>query len=83
MKKLSIQVTAKSLKNTYTIEIDEKFCEVFEKDWETLTRGERSIDERDLLYAYMQKCWENYLQNKELDNIINERRKANQNKIKA
>lgn len=81
MKKLSLQVTAKSLKNTYNIEIDDKFCEVFEKDWEALTRGEKSIDERDLLYAYLQKCWENYKQSEELDNLIKERRKANQSKI--
>lgn len=97
MKKVNIKVTAKSLKNNYNIEMDEKFSEVFEKDWETLTRGERSIDERDLLYAYMQKCYENFLQNKELDelnkkldtlkqeleNLMLERRKNDQNKAKT
>jgi len=64
VKKLSISISAKR----YDISISEEFAPVFEKELEkTFTKGNNDI--KTLLSAYVQKSYEKFLLEKEIDKI--------------
>ncbi len=64
MKKLSISIAAKR----YDISVSEEFASIFEKELEeTFTKGNNDI--KTLLSAYVQKSYEKFLLEKEIDKI--------------
>ncbi len=64
MKKLSISIAAKR----YEISVSEEFASNFEKELEeTFTKGNNDI--KTLLSAYVQKSYEKFLLEKEIDKI--------------
>lgn len=70
MREISVKITSKSLSKLYTINLDDEFAKKFEKEWEILTGGDRFLDAGDLLKAFIQKSYENFLQTQELENLI-------------
>lgn len=71
MKAIQIQITSKSLAKSYTINLDDEFAKSFEKDLKLLTKNGDYIDAKDLLEAYIQKSYENFLQVKKIDSLMN------------
>ena len=41
----------------------------FEKEWETFTGGKKYLDVKELLSAFVQKCYENYQQERDLRSL--------------
>lgn len=70
MKEIAVQITSKSLFKSYVINLEDEFASNFENDWAILTGGEKYLDAGELLKAFIQKSYENYLQIKELDILI-------------
>lgn len=75
MKEINIKITSKSLSKSYAIKLDDDFAVAFEKDWAILTKGDDSLDAKDLLYAYIQKSYENFCQGIELEKAIKDKRR--------
>lgn len=76
MKKITLTIASKD----YTITLDEVFCETFEQDLRRFFEDELSMGVKDLLSAFVQKCYETHLQERKMENLsnsINERLKFN------
>ena len=61
MKEISVKFTSKSLTKEYSISLDDEFALKFEKDWSELARDGFHVDVGELLRAYIQKSYENYM----------------------
>ena len=70
MKEISVQLTSKSLTKKYAISLDDDFAKVFGRDWRILTRGSDHLDAGELLEAYIQKSYENFMLNKKIDALV-------------
>ncbi|DAB33918.1 MAG: hypothetical protein PWQ42_933 [Sulfurospirillum sp.] len=65
MKKLTISIDSKD----FDIKLDGEFAEYFEKHFkETFLEG-RKVETKELLWAYVQKCYDEYLNNLEIKKI--------------
>ncbi len=62
MKKLTIAIASKD----YTISLDDEFAKYFEKDLAKFLNENNTIGIKSLLTAYVQKCFESYNQNKQI-----------------
>lgn len=56
MKKVTLTVLSKD----YTITLDDDFADVFSKDVERFKNEQGSFDAKELLTAFVQKCFECY-----------------------
>lgn len=65
MKKVTITIASKD----YTISLEENFAVYFELDMEKFLNENNSVDIKDLLTAYVQKCYESYRQEESIDKI--------------
>lgn len=66
MKKVTITIASKD----YTITLDEAFAESFQKDLEHFLGNKKGLDTKELLSAFVQKSYDNYLQDKEICHIL-------------
>ena len=76
MKEIVVQFTGKSLAKTYTINLEDEFAKIFEKDWERLSKGEKFLDAGELLEAYIKKSYENFTLIKEIEEFEKETQKS-------
>ena len=67
MKKVTITIASKD----YTITLDEAFAESFQRDLEKFLGNKKGLDIKELLSAFVQKSYDNYLQEKEINHLIN------------
>jgi hypothetical protein len=56
MKKVTISVASKD----YTITLEDSFAESFQKDLEVYLGKKKGLDTKELLTAFVQKCYEFY-----------------------
>jgi len=56
MKKVTITVASKD----YTITLEDAFANSFAKDLEVYLGKKKGLDTKELLTAFVQKCYENY-----------------------
>lgn len=54
----------------YTIKLEDEFASVFQRDVKNFLDTKRQLNVKDLLTAFVQKCHEGYLQEKELQKIL-------------
>lgn len=62
MKKVTITVASKD----YTITLEDAFANSFAKDLELYLGKKKGLDTKELLTAFVQKCYENYTLEQEL-----------------
>jgi len=62
MKKVTITVASKD----YTITLEDAFAASFTKDLELYLGKKKGLDTKELLTAFVQKCYENYKLEQEL-----------------
>lgn len=65
MKKVTITIASKD----YTISLEDDFAEFFEKDLAKFLNENNAIGTKELLTAYVQKCYEKFEQTKSVDNL--------------
>ena len=65
MKKITVKIAS----TFYNISLEDDFAQNFEKEWETFTGGKKYLDVKELLSAFVQKCYENYQQERELRSL--------------
>ncbi len=65
MKKVCITIANKD----YTITLEDDFADFFQLDLGQFLHDNNFVDTKDLLTAYVQKCYESYEQKKELDEL--------------
>nr|WP_314887329.1 hypothetical protein [uncultured Campylobacter sp.] len=58
MKKITVTIASRD----YTISLEEEFAKSFEHDWQTFLGGKKYLEVKELLSAFVQKCYENYQQ---------------------
>lgn len=66
MKKVTITVASKD----YTITLEDAFAESFAKDLELYLGKKKGLDTKELLTAFVQKCYENYKTEQKLHDIF-------------
>ncbi|WP_458699643.1 hypothetical protein ACKGJI_07360 [Sulfurospirillum sp. 1307] len=66
MSKLTISVGLKD----FDITLDDDFAKFFEKDFKSTFGEKTGIDTKELLYAYVQKCYDEYLSKKEMKSLL-------------
>ena len=66
MSKITISVGLKD----FDITLDEEFAKFFEKDFRTTFGEKTNIDTKELLYAYVQKCYDEYMDKEEIKNLL-------------
>lgn len=65
MKKITVSIASRD----YTISLEDEFAKSFERDWEVFLGGKKFLDVKELLHAFVQKCYENYQQERDLQNL--------------
>ncbi|MGP1533539.1 MAG: hypothetical protein ACTTJF_05710 [Campylobacter sp.] len=63
------KITVKIASTSYTISLEDEFAQSFEREWDIFTDGKRYLDVKELLSAFVQKCYENYQQERELRSL--------------
>ena len=63
------KITVKIASTSYTISLEDEFAQSFEREWDTFTDGKRYLDVKELLSAFVQKCYENYQPERELRSL--------------
>ena len=63
------KITVKIASTSYTISLEDEFAHSFERAWDTFTDGKRYLDVKELLSAFVQKCYENYQKERELRSL--------------
>lgn len=66
MKKVTITVASKD----YTITLEDAFAAHFSKDLELLLGRKKGLDTKELLTAFVQKCYENYTQEHQMSAMV-------------
>lgn len=56
MKQITLTITSRD----YTITLDDEFAEVFKRDWQKFMGGQRFLEPKDLINAFIEKCHEVY-----------------------
>jgi len=75
MKELEIIITSRSIGKPYKVNLDDELAEIVESELEPLLQGGRALDAKVLLTAFIQKCYENSRQTREMDDLIEQIRK--------
>lgn len=65
MKKITVTIASRD----YTISLEDEFAKSFERDWDVFLGGKKYLDVKELLSAFVQKCYENYQQERDLENL--------------
>ncbi len=65
MKKLTITISSRD----YDISLEDDFAEFFQNDLSRYLNQHNAIDPKDLLTAYVQKCYECYEQRSSIDKV--------------
>ncbi|MDD3342971.1 MAG: hypothetical protein PHR87_05280 [Sulfurospirillaceae bacterium] len=55
----------------YDIKLEGKFAEQFEADFNTKFNGKSVIDPKALLFAYVGKCYDNFVLETQIQTLIN------------
>ena len=66
MKKVTLTITSKD----YTITLDDAFAKSFEEEMGRFFKAGQGIDTKSLLNAFVQKCYDEYVKDKQIDNIL-------------
>lgn len=69
MKEIALNITTKSDKE-FKIKLEDDFAQAFERDLQKYFDGKTQFDTKQLLYAFMDKCHENYKQEAHLSGIV-------------
>ena len=67
MSKITVSVGSRD----FDITLDEEFFEFFEKDFKETFGEKGTIETKELLYAYVQKSYDEYINKQEYKKIIN------------
>lgn len=70
MKEIKVNITSRSISRSYNISLDDEFARYFEKELNSIADKNKNLDAKDLLYAFVKKSYENYMQNKDIDELI-------------
>ncbi|PSM51486.1 hypothetical protein CBLAS_1339 [Campylobacter blaseri] len=70
MKEIKVNITSRSLSRSYNISLDDEFAIFFERELNLITDRNKNLDAKDLLYAFVEKSYENYMQNKEINELF-------------
>lgn len=65
MKKITLTIHSKD----YTITLDDEFAEAFERDWQELMDGKRFLEPKELLNAFVEKCYDSYLKDSAIQDL--------------
>ena len=63
------KITVKIASTSYNISLEDEFAQSFEREWDAFTGGKRYLDVKELLSAFVQQCYENYQQERDLENL--------------
>lgn len=66
MSKITISLGGKD----YDIKLDGEFALKFEDDFKEQFKGRSTIDPKELLYAYVGKCYDNFLLEQEVSSML-------------
>ncbi|MDA3047024.1 hypothetical protein OFO10_07625 [Campylobacter sp. VBCF_06 NA8] len=69
MREISVKFTSKSLSKEYSISLEDEFALSFERDWREIARDGLHVDVGELLKAYIQKSYENYMFSSKIEAI--------------
>ncbi|MBE2983910.1 hypothetical protein CCAL9344_00905 [Campylobacter sp. RM9344] len=64
------QITLTILSRDYTITLDDDFAKIFERDWQKFLGGQKFLDPKDVLNAFIEKCYADYAKENDLKRII-------------
>lgn len=65
------EITLTISKKEYKVKLDDEFAEVLERDIENLLGGKTDFEVKDLLFAFMKKCQDQYENDKRMNNMVN------------
>lgn len=66
MSKITISVGLKD----FDVTLDDDFSKFFEEDFRATFGEKNNIDTKELLYAYVQKCYDEYLSKEEISKLL-------------
>ncbi|MDD2384844.1 MAG: hypothetical protein PHN18_11690 [Sulfurospirillaceae bacterium] len=66
MSKITVTLGGKD----YDIKLEGAFAEQFEADFKTKFNGKSTIDPKELLFAYVGKCYDNFVLETEIQTLI-------------
>ncbi|MGP1506712.1 MAG: hypothetical protein ACTTIM_04605 [Campylobacter sp.] len=72
MREIEVLITSKSVGRSYKINLNDEFARVVEKELLPLLQQGKMLDSKTLLEAFMNKCYENYVQSQEIEKLINQ-----------
>ena len=72
MREIEVLITSKSVGRSYKINLNDEFARVVEKELLPLLQQGKMLDSKTLLEAFMNKCYENYVQSQEIEKVINQ-----------
>ena len=72
MREIEVLITSKSVGRSYKINLNDEFASVVEKELLPLLQQGKMLDSKTLLEAFMNKCYENYIQSQEIEKLINQ-----------
>lgn len=72
MKEIEVLITSKTVGRSYKINLNDDFARVVEKELLPLLQNGKLLDSRTLLEAFMNKCYENYIQARQIEKLVNE-----------
>lgn len=72
MREIEVLITSKSIGRSYKINLNDEFARVVEKELLPLLQQGKMLDSKTLLEAFMNKCYENYIQSQEIEKLINQ-----------
>lgn len=72
MREIEVLITSKSVGRSYKINLNDEFARVVEKELLPLLQQRKMLDSKTLLEAFMNKCYENYVQSQEIEKLINQ-----------
>ena len=72
MKEIEVLITSKTVGRSYKINLNDDFARVVEKELLPLMQNNKMLDSRTLLEAFMNKCYENYIQAKQIEKLVNQ-----------
>ncbi|MGP1359983.1 hypothetical protein [Campylobacter sp.] len=68
MKQITLTISSRD----YTITLDDDFAKSFEQDCQNLMGGRQFIEPKELLEAFVEKCYENYTTLKAIKNAASD-----------
>ena len=72
MREIEVLITSKSVGRSYKINLNDEFARVVEKELLPLLQQGKMLDSKTLLEAFINKCYENYVQSQEIEKLINQ-----------